>query len=700
MRHLIRFACLLSVLHFACPSSSSAQAPVDSSDAPELAIVDVSVLPMTGAGLRSGQTILIGDGVITAIGPSEEVTAPQGTLVVDGHDRFLIPGLSDMHAHVSSEAELLLYVINGVTRIRNMWGSHSSLAMRARSESGDLVAPAIITAGGLLDGDPPVWGAASQVVGDPEAARRIMAEERAAGFDFSKTYEQLSAESFEAIAAYSRETGHPFAGHVPRAVSVEKAMRSGMRSIEHNSRWAEATRAYQPRSPAEATEILQRIERGEAGWGELFDLERTRELAELAAETGVWHVPTLTWAAGVYTSRRQAASRFEMAGMEHLSPSLLALWHPETNPGFRRLTDESLEAFQTLLGIEQLRVRALHDAGAGLLLGTDAPNPFVPTGYAVHDELSLLVDAGLTPYESLATGTSAVSEFLGDTSAGSIEVGKVADLVLLDGNPLQNIVFTRQISGVVLRGRWLDRSALDSLLEQSVASYQVPENWFSWAPSRSSGTDAVVYSISSDSLEIGAERMIRTGGDGDVRVTRAERSFLGRTGGLTAESVRIEEGEDGTVTRLTYRQAAFLGATEISVEASGGRLSLTGHTVDGQSIRRTVELPADANVSCELIACLGPVVDAALELGVGEERTVHLQTLEASDAYGAPSGSPRFRSDTWEVTRLPDEEDLRRFKAEVAGNGGRWSLVLALDDSGVVRIQRLNDFRRFAATRQ
>ena len=664
-----------------------------------LAIENVSVISMAGPEVLLGQTVLVRDGWITEVGPSQEVDPPSDATVVDGTGRFIIPGLSDMHAHVASEAQLLLYVAHGVTRIRNMWGSHTALAFRARSDSGVIVAPRILTAGRLVDGRPPLWGENSASVTDPDVAKAILDEERDAGFDFMKVYETLSAEVFDTIAAHAARIGHPFAGHVPRSVPLERAMRSGMQTIEHNSGWTAATQVYRPRGPDEGREVLQSIARGDVGWERLHDLDRMRELAELAAEVEVWHVPTLTWFSGAYVSRREAPGRFAGYGMQFMPPRILAAWDPAANPGLSRLSDETLEAFQTLLEIEQIRTKALHDAGAPLLLGTDTPNPFVPTGAAVHEELALLVQAGLSPFEALRTGTAAVGEFLSDSTVGTIAAGRSADLVLLEGNPLDDIQTTREISGVVLRGRWYTRDSLDALLQRAVASYERPDEWFDGAGPTSDGS-SIQYVIRIDSLEIGAERITEEV-LADATFTQGLRSTFAAMGVQVRESARVEEVTGGTVRGLTYRQATTAGTAEIQLRRQGDRVTVRGRTVDGQAIDGMQTLEEGAILTCPLVACLQTVVPDVLDLDVGERRALSLWTVvAAAGSLGNPSGNPRLVAETWEVTRSPDSGAVRVFDVGIQRNNVQWTLALGVDGSGLVSVSRPDGPGRYAAERR
>ena len=306
-----------------------------------------------------------------------------------------------------------------------------------------------------------------------------MDRQKAAGYDFFKIYDHLSLDAFDAIAQHSRETGFSFAGHVPQAVPIEHAMRAGMLTIEHLTGWFAATTV--PGSPlAKAIEpsdqvgrlipVAEQLERGQIGWGDVIDPSRRRAIAALAAETGVWNVPTLVVLERLSTSRRQAQSHLSEPLMSYVSPKLRSEWDPAKDSSLKDFTDDQLEADHKLFEERLAEVKALHDVGARLLAGSDTPNPWVVPGFSLHEELTWLIKAGLTPYEALVTATRAPAEFLRDESFGTIVVGKRAELVLLDANPLEDINATRSIVGVVTQARWLRRAELDAMLESVAES--------------------------------------------------------------------------------------------------------------------------------------------------------------------------------------------------------------------------------------
>jgi len=451
----------------------------------DLVIENVVVISMETSSADENRSVFLKDGVIVEIAHSNEYSASTDTAVVDGTGKYLIPGLADMHVHVWEESELPLYVANGVTLVRNMWGEATTLAMRARVESGEAVGPRIVTAGRLVDGDPPTWGEYSGVATSPDEARALMDEQLQAGFDFFKIYNGLSAETFDSISAYSQQIGFPFAGHVPNAVPLEHALTSSIAAVEHLSGWTEAARhadsPYLTRQQefdaakrwANNTKVAEQLKVGELTLADLFDLSEARRLARLAEANRIWIVPTLVVNKRLVTSSRQAQAEFERPEMRFISPGIRASWDPSSDFRLKNYSDEQLEASQIFFDWDLQMVRILHESGVPLLVGTDAPNPFVLHGFAIHEELQYLVDTGLDPYQALVAATRAPAEFLGVLDDfGTVAVGKRADLVLLTRNPLEDIQNTRASAGVLVRGQWLSRDRIDERLQQIALEYE------------------------------------------------------------------------------------------------------------------------------------------------------------------------------------------------------------------------------------
>jgi imidazolonepropionase-like amidohydrolase len=426
------------------------------------AFVDVSVVPMDSDQGLDHQTVVVDGDVISVIGPVSETAVPEGARVIDGTGKYLMPGLADMHVHISNEDEFLLFVANGVTTVRDMWGDEDRLAWRAGIERGDILGPTIYTSGPIIDGNPP-WIEGSTVVESTEDAERVVAEQKAAGYDFVKVYDLLTADAYADIVAAAEKHGMPVVGHVPDAVGLGGVLDAGQASIEH-------LRGY---SAALASDP-EKVTHGSEDWA-MADTSKMRALAEATQEAGVWNCPTLVvgqkW---VQPEEQRALS--EQTVMRFIAPAVRDEWNPDTSY-LSSFPAEKLAAVEGSHRERLLMTLALHKAGARLLLGTDCGNPFVVAGFSVHEELANLVDAGLTPYEALLTGTRNAAEFVGASGEfGVVAAGARADLVLTVGNPLEDIGAVAQPAGVMVRGVWLNREELAGRLDGLAGSYAQQSN--------------------------------------------------------------------------------------------------------------------------------------------------------------------------------------------------------------------------------
>jgi imidazolonepropionase-like amidohydrolase len=691
MRSLARVVLATVASLFLAGCGVGSQAPAIDAD---LAIVDVTVVPMTGESVLEGRTVLVKDGRIVAVEPTGKITVDEDARVVDGAGKFLTPALADMHVHIWSESDLLPYVANGVTLVRNMWGEPSTLAMRDRISKGEILGPRIVTSGKLVDGDPPIWGDASGVATTAEEAVALMDEQKVGGYDFFKIYNRLEPEVFEAIAAHSKEIDFPFGGHVPSAVPLDHALRSGMSSIEHLAGWDAATRVpgggyatYEEASGSAASRagmvrLSRRLRAGEIGWEEVFDPERRAELAALAAETGIWNVPTSVVNKHISTSRRQAEAEFARPEMRYISPSIRAMWNPDTDFRLKELSDDDLEAMQIFFEPKLATVNALRDAGARLLAGTDAPNPFVLHGFSLHEELAFFVEAGLSPYEALLAATRAPAEFLGEADEfGTVESGKRADLLLVDADPLEDVGAMKRIAGVVLAGRWLPRVELDAALEALARSFELPADWFEGLEPLPDDGEKASYEIAYNDSEVGAERFANVrADDGSYRVVGQARIQFGD---LITQTVRVEAGAGGAFERLVFRQEAPSGTIEGEAVASDGRLTLRVASTEGDSAIEVIELGEKVIVTCDLTACRNPIVSRLAELEPGEKVEFDVRTR-------VTFGGLHFEPETWTAVRRPDREGARVYALDIRRSTETSELRVGLDDSGW-RYSRLSD---------
>ena len=420
------------------------------------AFVNVQVVPMDTERHIGQQTVVVVDDKIVAIGPVDEVPIPEGAQVVDGTDRYLMPGLAEMHAHVPGTDSpnvhryFSLYVANGVTTIRGMLGQPSHLELRDALEAGKLFGPRLYTSGPSLNG---------RTVNGPGEGRTMVEEQHAAGYDFIKLHPGLSSDEFAAIAATANRLGMPFAGHVPVAVGVEGALQSGMATIDHLDNYLAA--ALPPKSP------------GHGGYGGFFDVlladqvdaERIRALARATAASNTWNVPTQVLVE-VRVNDVPVETLSNWPEMQYMPEETVARWADAKRASLAE-RDFDADTVAMAIDLRRLLILELQRAGAGLLLGADSPQVFSVPGFSIHRELEVMVASGLTPYEALRSGTASVAEFLG-SGGGVVAVGRDADLVLLDDDPLADIRNARRIHGVMLRGEWYPAARLD----ERIAGYR------------------------------------------------------------------------------------------------------------------------------------------------------------------------------------------------------------------------------------
>jgi imidazolonepropionase-like amidohydrolase len=452
-----------------------------------LVLDHVTVIDVGGGLARADQTVVVTGDTITAVAASGSLAKPKGARLVNARGKFLIPGLWDMHTHIAGvfadpswarEVLLPLLVANGITGIRDMGGDLDALeSWRKEIASGALLGPQIVTGGPMLL--PPRRPTAAPAptkpeelpIATPEEAREAVRRLQQRGADFIKIID-VPRDAYFAVADESRKDGITFVGHVPSDVTAVEASNSGQKSIEHIfysslafdcSSQGDALR--QKLRQARAKHDSQAIGdiRDEANGS--FSQEKAAALWQLFRKNGTWVTPTL------FAIRANAHHLEDSAAdpqLAYLPASLRKDWAPAQNP----TQDDRDTAAWWLRQFENDRklTGEMHRAGVRLLAGSDSLDGYVFVGTSLHRELLQLVAAGLTPREALAAATSNPADFLGRGDLGSIAAGKRADLVLLDGNPLDEISNTGKISAVVLGGKFLARADLDDLLAKARAA--------------------------------------------------------------------------------------------------------------------------------------------------------------------------------------------------------------------------------------
>ena len=454
-----------------------------SSPAPPIIITHVTVInPGSSSVQRDRAVVIDGNRIISVSNAAPTAQGDRKPTRIDATGQFLIPGLWDMHVHSAfgdwfpggRDIILPLFIANGVTGVRDMGGDFPVLAAwRKQITSGEIVGPRMIVSGPMLDAllpDGKLRFPSSIAVTTPETAVAAVDSLKAQGVDFIKVQSVISHDAYLAAAAEAHKVGLPIVGHVPDKVRLAEVIAAGQKSVEHLMGIFEGC----------STEEEKFI----AGNGDLKlllstqDTQRCDALIRQLAQSQTWQVPTLAWQRG--------GTFLDQRDLKHdpLDKYVPAYWREVT---WKRFTEEMMPGLlhdplalrQKYFAANLQMVGALHRAGVPFLAGTDAtPGVYILPGFSLHDELANFVEAGLTPMESLQTATSGPAQFLGTQStSGAIAPGKVADLVLLSANPLDDIRNTRHITAVIANGRLFARPALDRMLKTvESAAKKVPTN--------------------------------------------------------------------------------------------------------------------------------------------------------------------------------------------------------------------------------
>jgi imidazolonepropionase-like amidohydrolase len=431
-----------------------------------LVIDDVSVIDTTGGPLLPHRTVVVHDGRIEEIrGAEGSMSGKQSGMHVDGRGKFLIPGLWDMHVHMvfgdwfprGKAVMLPLFIANGITGVRDMGGELEVLQQwRKEIADGTLIGPRMVISGPMLDGPKPRFPS-SIAISTPEDGRRAVDDLKRRGADFIKLQSLIPREGAFAIAEEARKQGITFVGHVPDSVRASEASNAGQKSFEH------LIGIFEGSSPLE--DAFLKGPKTEGQFLSTYDAKRAAALFALLAKNHTWQCPTLVWERG-----GNVIDQTDFAS-DTRAKYVPAYWKDVT---WKRFTEEIMHGFNTddvatrkrFVEKELEVVNAMHRAGISFLAGTDTPpGVYIFPGFSLHEELQRFVAAGFAPMEALQTATLNPAKFLGmDDRLGTIERGKVADLVLLEANPLDDIRNTQKIAAVIVNGRYLSRVDLDKML--------------------------------------------------------------------------------------------------------------------------------------------------------------------------------------------------------------------------------------------
>ena len=454
---------VLSVAVAVALTLASASTPAQTA-ATAVAFVNVAVVPMDRERIIDNQTVVVRDGKISAMGPAASLTVPPDVVSVDARGKYLLPGLSDMHGHLPGgdgtnddavSQFLKLYLANGVTTVRGMIGSPGNLVVREKIARGELLGPAIVAAG------PPLNGKSAAT---PEMAVAAVQDIKTAGYDLIKVHEGLTAETYAALTAAAKRTGLKVAGHVTAGVGLDRALAAGQSSIEHLDKYLQAL--VPTDAPVQPTP--DQVQSGPA----LAHMDE-RRIPGLVARTkaaNVWNTPTLALFE-IVVSLDSPETFLAWPEMQYIPAGLRGNFAKQ-KAGTANIP-ASVDDRARYVELRRKIVKGLHDGGAGLLVGPDTPQLFLVPGFATHRELAAFVTAGLSPFSALQAATTSPAAYLGrGDEMGTVAVGKRADLLLVDANPLADIANARKIAGVVASGRWLPRVEIDRMLSELAAMHK------------------------------------------------------------------------------------------------------------------------------------------------------------------------------------------------------------------------------------
>ena len=419
------------------------------------AFINVNIIPMDEERIFLDQTLIAQNGHITQIGDSTHIPIPDDAIQIDATGQYMIPALTDMHIHLEGqawnimfppeaqftaedldfEAILFPYLANGITTVQVMSALPSHIDLRDRIARGEIHGPRLIL-NRMIDGTGQAWPPPiSTWVGTPEEASQAVLEAKQSGYDGMKVYSFLSQECYDAILTTAKQVGMPVSGHIPEALSLEYILEAGQDLIAH------------------AEEVMKHA-------GGDYSSEQIEAYAAMIAESDTWITPTLTTSRKILAIFDDLEVELARPEVRSMHPMALGVWSYLTEnmylkipPAHQQAIREGFESFQRPF------TKALHDQGVKLLAGTDSLIPTNVPGYSIHDELEELVSIGMSPFEALKTATIHPMAYLGEMEdAGTVAVGKRADLVLLGANPLEDISSTLEVMGVLCTGKWFDRA--------------------------------------------------------------------------------------------------------------------------------------------------------------------------------------------------------------------------------------------------
>ena len=453
--------CFIFILS-ACKTKTASSSSTDSTvtNSADYAITNVSLIPMTKNTIIPNQTVLIKGDKIIKIGDAKKVTPPSSAKVINGSGKYLMPGLSEMHAHIPVAQDgdetyvketLFLYLANGITTIRGMLGNPYHLELKPKVANGTIQGPRIYTSSPSMNGN---------TIPNPEEARKKTTQYKKDGYDFLKVHPGIPLNAFNEMVKTANEVGIPFAGHVPLDVGIRRAISAKYETIDHVDGYIEGLVPYDAN--------VNPNENGFFGYNfsKIVDTKMIPDLAQATKSAGIWIVPTQSLMVRV-TSGKSAEAILNEPEMKYLPSKTRYQWRQQGRNWMLGNSEKGEGYAEKFIEVRNQIIKTLHDKGVGVLLGSDSPQVFNVPGFSIQHELQSLVDAGLTPYEALATGSTNVGKFYNaEGQFGTLVEGAIADMILLDDNPLTSIDNLKKKAGVFYKGNYLAKAEIEKRLAE------------------------------------------------------------------------------------------------------------------------------------------------------------------------------------------------------------------------------------------
>lgn len=478
MKYINPFLCILLLISTSCTTP-------DSYFINALCINNISVIDPE-VGLIQHQTVIIKEGKILKVLPTNQVNLSSKNTIIDGTNKFLIPGLWDAHVHFAYIEEMApsmfdLFLAYGITSVRDTGGEINFIsAWKKKSLQNPTSSPRVMIAGPLLDGMPNVYDGSdhehpplSVGLATVSDVRNKVNELDSMGVDLLKAYEMLTPDQFLEIIRLAKENGLNVTGHVPLSMDVISASNAGLKSMEHMRNLELSCAANSDELLAQRQEILA-LGKQDIG-GVLrskihtlqrpmaianYDPQKAEEVLDVLAKNDTWQIPTLALATG-FTERPFANSEWQET-FKYLPEAIEFSWKKEIN---QLMATKPTPFNETYTKWFTNMVGQVHRAGIEIMAGTDCPIFYLTPGRSLHEELEVLVKAGLSPLEALKTATTNPAKYFNlENELGGVKETMWADLLILDANPLDDITNTQKINAVIKQGRYLGRSDLDEML--------------------------------------------------------------------------------------------------------------------------------------------------------------------------------------------------------------------------------------------